>query len=209
MVEYAGETEDEVKEQVQRLEEVRRRENIGYAATLAFKPEEVKAIWGVRKAGLGLLLGTKGDKKPIAFVEDTAVEPSRLPEFIRRFREVVAKHDTVAGYYGHCSVGCMHIRPLINLKEASERDKMVSIANSISDLVLEFSGAMSGEHATDWRAATQRQAVRTGAVTARSARSARLRSQHIFKSRQNRRRSGDDRVAQDSPQYQTGSRRRR
>ncbi len=146
MVEYAGETEEEVRSQVQKLEEVRKRENIGYAATLAFKPDEVKAIWGVRKAGLGLLLGTKGDKKPIAFVEDAAVEPSKLPEFIKRFREIVARHDTVAGYYGHCSVGCMHIRPLINLKEESERNKMVSIANAIADLVLEFNGAMSGEH---------------------------------------------------------------
>ena len=146
MVEYAGETEAEVKEQVDKLEEVRKREKIGYAATLAFKPEEVKAIWGVRKAGLGLLLGIKGDKKPIAFVEDTAVAPEKLPQFIRRFREVVARHDTVAGYYGHCSVGCMHIRPLINLKEQSEMHKMVSIANAISDLVLEFNGAMSGEH---------------------------------------------------------------
>lgn len=146
MVEYAGESEDEVKEQVYKLEELRRREKIGYAATLAFKPEEVKAIWGVRKAGLGLLLGMKGDKKPIAFVEDTAVAPAKLPEFIKRFREVVARHDTIAGYYGHCSVGCMHIRPLINLKEESEMHKMVSIADAISDLVLEFNGAMSGEH---------------------------------------------------------------
>ncbi|MSP39745.1 MAG: FAD-binding oxidoreductase [Deltaproteobacteria bacterium] len=146
MVEYAGETEAEVRAQVEKLEELRRREKIGYAATQAFKPEEVKAIWGVRKAGLGLLLGTKGDKKPIAFVEDTAVSPEKLPEFIRRFREVVARHDTVAGYYGHCSVGCMHIRPLINLKDESERGKMVSIANAISDLVLEFNGSMSGEH---------------------------------------------------------------
>mgnify|MGYP003579264305 CR=1 FL=1 len=146
MVEYAGETEDAVKEQVYKLEEVRQREKIGYASTLAFKPEEVKAIWGVRKAGLGLLLGMKGDKKPIAFVEDTAVAPAKLPEFIRRFREVVSRHDTIAGYYGHCSVGCMHIRPLINLKDESEKTKMVSIANAISDLVLEFNGATSGEH---------------------------------------------------------------
>ncbi len=146
MVEYAGETDGEVREQVLKLEEVRKREKIGYAATLAFKPEEVKAIWGVRKAGLGLLLGTKGDKKPIAFVEDAAVEPSKLPEFIKRFRAIVTGHDAVAGYYGHCSVGCMHIRPLINLKEPSEVKKMVSIANAIANLVLEFNGAMSGEH---------------------------------------------------------------
>jgi FAD/FMN-containing dehydrogenase/Fe-S oxidoreductase len=146
MVEYAGESEAEVREQVCKLEELRKRERIGYAATLAFKPEEVKAIWGVRKAGLGLLLGTKGDKKPIAFVEDTAVEPTKLPEFIKRFRKIISAHDAVAGYYGHCSVGCMHIRPLINLKEPGEMAKMVSIANEILDLVLEFNGAMSGEH---------------------------------------------------------------
>ena len=146
MVEYAGETEDEVKEQVYKLEELRKQERIGYAASLAFKPEEVKAIWGLRKAGLGLLLGTKGDKKPIAFVEDTAVAPAKLPEFIKRFRAIITGHDAVAGYYGHCSVGCMHIRPLINLKEPSEMTKMVSIANAISELVLEFNGAMSGEH---------------------------------------------------------------
>jgi Fe-S oxidoreductase len=146
MVEYAGETEDAVKEQVYRLEEVRKAHHIGYAATLAFKPQEVKAIWGVRKAGLGLLLGTKGDKKPIAFVEDTAVEPAKLPQFIKRFRDIITRHDAIAGYYGHCSVGCMHIRPLINLKEPSEVQKMVSIAEEISDLVLEFNGAMSGEH---------------------------------------------------------------
>ncbi|MGH7834871.1 MAG: FAD-binding and (Fe-S)-binding domain-containing protein, partial [Candidatus Binatia bacterium] len=146
MVEYAGETEEEVKEQVYRLERLRAGEGIGYAATQAFKPEEVKAIWGVRKAGLGLLLGTKGDKKPIAFVEDTAVEPAKLPEFIKRFREIITRHDAIAGYYGHCSVGCMHIRPLINLKKESEVGKMVSIANEITDLVLEFNGALSGEH---------------------------------------------------------------
>jgi FAD/FMN-containing dehydrogenase/Fe-S oxidoreductase len=146
MVEYAGDTADSVKEQVYKLEELRKARRIGYAASLAFKPEEVKAIWGVRKAGLGLLLGTKGDKKPIAFVEDTAVEPAKLPEFIRRFREVITNHDAIAGYYGHCSVGCMHIRPLINLKEPSEVKKMVSIADEIADLVLEFNGAMSGEH---------------------------------------------------------------
>jgi FAD/FMN-containing dehydrogenase len=111
MVEYAGETEADVRAQVDRLEEVRKREKIGYASTLAFRPEEVKAIWGVRKAGLGLLLGTKGDKKPIAFVEDTAVEPARLPEFIKRFREVVARHDTVAGYYGIARwAACISVR---------------------------------------------------------------------------------------------------
>ena len=146
MVEYAGATEEAGKEQVYELEKLRKANAIGYAATLAFKPQEVKAIWAVRKAGLGLLLGTKGDKKPIAFVEDTAVDPARLPEFIKRFREILTRHNAVAGYYGHCSVGCMHIRPFINLKEGSEVKKMVAIADEITELVMEFGGALSGEH---------------------------------------------------------------
>ncbi len=146
MVEYAGDTEEAVREQVDALEKLRQSRQIGYAATQAFKPEEVRAIWGVRKAGLGLLLGIKGDKKPIAFVEDTAVEPAKLPEFIKRFREILDRHDARAGYYGHCSVGCMHIRPLINLKQDSEVKKMVSIADEVTELVLEFHGALSGEH---------------------------------------------------------------
>jgi FAD/FMN-containing dehydrogenase/Fe-S oxidoreductase len=146
IVEYAGETEAEVRDQVYKLEALRQSQRIGYAATQALKPEEVRAVWGVRKAGLGLLLGIKGDKKPIAFVEDTAVDPAKLPEFIRRFREILRRHDATAGYYGHCSVGCMHIRPLINLKELSEVKKMTAIADEIADLVLDFHGALSGEH---------------------------------------------------------------
>lgn len=146
IVEYAGETEGEVRDRIRRLEETRARQMIGYAASLAFKPEEVQGIWKVRKAGLGLLLGIKGEKKPIAFVEDTAVDPARLPEFIRRFREILTRHDVRAGYYGHCSVGCLHIRPFINLKQSTEVEKMTVIADEITDLVLEFGGALSGEH---------------------------------------------------------------
>ncbi len=146
IVEYDGATEEEVKGKVERLEALRARQGIGTCSSLAFKSEEVQEIWGVRKAGLGLLLGTKGDKKPIAFVEDTAVDPAKLPEFIKRFREILRRYDVRAGYYGHCSVGCMHIRPFINLKEADEVRKMTGIANEISDLVLEFGGAFSGEH---------------------------------------------------------------
>ena len=146
MVEYAGATEDEVKGKVERLESLRAKQTIGYAATQAFIPREVQSIWQLRKAGLGLLLGMKGERRPIAFVEDTAVEPVKLPEFIKRFRDTLKRYDAQAGYYGHCSVGCLHIRPFINLREGSEVKKMVAIADEITDLVLEFGGAMSGEH---------------------------------------------------------------
>ena len=66
----------------------------------------------------------KGDKKPIAFVEDTCVEPRHLAEFVPRFQQIFAKHDTVGAYYGHCSVGCLHIRPVIDLKTPRGLDQV-------------------------------------------------------------------------------------
>ena len=109
-------------------------------------PIQQQKVWDVRKAGLGLMMNIPGDAKPLPFVEDTAVSPDVLPEFVSKFDKIVKKHGTEAGYYGHASVGCLHIRPLINLKEQVGIDRMVAISDEISDLVLEFGGSLSGEH---------------------------------------------------------------
>jgi FAD/FMN-containing dehydrogenase/Fe-S oxidoreductase len=146
IVEYAGESEFEVRAKAEALEARRVRAGVGYAAHLVYDPEAQQSIWKLRKAGLGLLLGMKGDQKPIAFVEDTAVDPAKLAAFVSRFRDIMAKHRARAGYYGHCSVGCLHIRPLINLKEERGVRQMAAIAREITELVLEFGGALSGEH---------------------------------------------------------------
>lgn len=112
-----------------------------------FLDEKVKTeIWRVRKAGLPLLLGLQGDKKPVAFIEDTAVDPSRLVEYVERFAALVKEHGTTAAYYAHASVGCLHIRPLLDLKSAEDVQKMASLSEKVSDLVVEFEGSMSGEH---------------------------------------------------------------
>jgi FAD/FMN-containing dehydrogenase/Fe-S oxidoreductase len=145
-VEYAGESEAEVRSKVEALEALRAKHRFGYAAHVAFDADEQKAIWKLRKAGLGLLMGIKGDAKPIAFVEDTAVDPKHLPVFVPRFREIMAKHGTDGAYYGHCSVGCLHIRPIINLKTRRSLEQVMAIANEITDLVMEFGGAISSEH---------------------------------------------------------------
>ena len=146
IVEYAGESDAEVKAKVEALEARRARDRFGYASHLAYDPAEQQSIWKLRKAGLGLLLGTKGDSKPIAFIEDTAVDPKDLPEFVPRFREIMAKHGARGAYYGHCSVGCLHIRPLINLKTERGLEQVRAIAGEIFDLVLEYGGAISSEH---------------------------------------------------------------
>ena len=146
IVEYAGDTDAEVRAKVETLEARRQRERFGYAAHAAHDAGEQQSIWKLRKAGLGLLLGMKGDKKPIAFVEDTAVEPRHLAEFVTRFREIFAKHDTVGAYYGHCSVGCLHIRPVIDLKTPRGLEQVRTIADEIADLVVRFGGTLSSEH---------------------------------------------------------------
>src|SRR5262247_3579770 len=146
IVEYAGDTEQDVKAKVADLEARRSRGGFGYASHIATDGAEQQSIWKLRKAGLGLLLGTRGESKPIAFIEDTAVDPKHLPEFVPRFTEIMARHGADAAYYGHCSVGCLHIRPLINLKTERGLEQVRVMAEEIFDLVLSFGGAISSEH---------------------------------------------------------------
>jgi FAD/FMN-containing dehydrogenase/Fe-S oxidoreductase len=146
MVELSG---DEPAEVGDRLERLRRRLDGAPGVTAqvaALDPELRDALWGVRHAGMPLLLGLPGDRKPITFVEDTAVTPARLPEYVTRFQEVLRRHGTEGAFYGHASVGCLHIRPLLNLKDGADVARMRRITEDVTDLVLEFGGSLSGEH---------------------------------------------------------------
>jgi len=144
--EFRGDTPEEAQAKAEQMIARLQARGLGYAYVRAYTAAEQARVWRVRKAGLGLLMRVEGERKPLAFVEDTAVDPVKLPEFLRRFKQIIEAHGTSAGYYGHTSVGCLHIRPLINLKDADEIDVMTRITQEISDLVLEFNGAMSGEH---------------------------------------------------------------
>lgn len=145
-VEFYGESQAELTEKIEDLEAHMKEKGFGFHFVRALDEKKKGDIWAVRKAGLGLLQGLKGDKKPIAFVEDTAVAPEKLAPFVKRFDEIIRAHDTTAGYYGHASVGCLHVRPLIDVKQASEIRKMRSIAEQVLRLTMEFGGAMSAEH---------------------------------------------------------------
>jgi len=109
-------------------------------------PQLQQAIWSFREAALGLSTAMKSDAKAISFVEDTAVAPEKLRDYIERFVALVRRHNTTAGVYAHASVGCLHVRPVVNLKTADGVAKFEAIANEVADLVLEFGGALSGEH---------------------------------------------------------------
>ena len=109
-------------------------------------PAAQQRIWSFREAALGLSTAMKSDGKAISFVEDTAVAPEKLRDYIERFIAIVERHDTVAGVYAHASVGCLHVRPVVNLKTARGVATFEAIASEVADLVLEFGGALSGEH---------------------------------------------------------------
>ncbi len=146
VVELTGESQSEVAAKLEHVRAAAERSTGAYAVTLIDDPTEMARVWAMRQAGLGLMMNVEGDTKPMPFVEDTAVSPERLPDYVERFDEIVRRYGTEAGYYGHASVGCLHIRPLVNLKRSEGIDRMYAIADEISDLVLEFGGSLSGEH---------------------------------------------------------------
>lgn len=146
IVEFQGDDEGELLRRLEKLKDDMRGRHIGFAWLDALTSEAQANVWAVRKAGLGLLAGVPGDRKPIAFVEDTAVPVNQMPQFIDEFTRLIREHGTEAGIYAHASVGCLHIKPLINLKLRSEVIKMRSLAEAVLELVLKFNGAMSGEH---------------------------------------------------------------
>ena len=146
VVEMNGSSERQVRDKIQKLEDKMKRLNLSYAITKLFDSSKISQVWAMRQAGLGLMMNIPGDKKPIPFVEDTAVSPEKLPEYVKRFDEIVRRNGTEAGYYGHAAEGCLHIRPTINLKNQEGIDRMIKISDEISDLVKEFDGSLSGEH---------------------------------------------------------------
>ncbi len=146
VVEYAGETRDALLPRLDALETKMRRGGFRGTMLRLTEPAAQANVWAVREAGVGLLLGMKTARKPVAFVEDSAVAPEHVAEYTRRFREVVHRHGTRASFYGHASVGLLHTRPILDLKEPRDVEEMRQIAEEISALVEEFGGALSGEH---------------------------------------------------------------
>ncbi|MBI3837473.1 MAG: FAD-binding protein [Planctomycetia bacterium] len=146
LVEFSGEQAEEVQAKADALVAKLKGQTGLFHVLPALDNKMCDHVWACRKAALPLLLGLPGTRKPVAFVEDGAVSPEHLPQFVERFNEIMARHDTDGAYYGHLSVGCLHIRPMLDLREPIDIDRLQQIAREVCDLVLEFNGAMSGEH---------------------------------------------------------------
>ncbi len=141
-VEYFGDSPEELRLRFKAL-----RARLPRAAMVVhLEPAAMNAAWKLRKAGEPLLHGLPGERKPISFIEDTAVDPRRLVDFVEQFRRIVAGHGTTAAIYAHASVGCLHIRPLVNLRDPADRAAMEAMSIEVTDLVKAFGGALSGEH---------------------------------------------------------------
>jgi FAD/FMN-containing dehydrogenase/Fe-S oxidoreductase len=103
-------------------------------------------IWDVRKAGLNIMMSMKGDGKPVSFIEDCAVPLEHLADYTARLTQVFEKHGTKGTWYAHASVGCLHVRPILNMKTEDGPKKMRAIAEEAAAFVREYKGAYSGEH---------------------------------------------------------------
>jgi FAD/FMN-containing dehydrogenase/Fe-S oxidoreductase len=146
MVEFSSDDPAEVADRVEKLRRRLQGVNGLTAAVPAVDPSLRDPLWNLRRAAMPLLYSMTGDRKPVTFIEDPAVEPRHLPEFIARFRAILQSHGTDGAFYGHASVGCLHIRPVLNLKDAGDVVSMRRIMEEVTDLVLEYGGSLSGEH---------------------------------------------------------------
>ncbi len=116
------------------------------AVTPLLDPVGQANAWAVRKAGLTLLLGRRGDVKPAGFMEDVAVPVEHLPTYVRSVQRMMAEHGKEAAYYAHASAGCLHIRPLLNLKSAADIAVMDAMQAELLALIRPLGGVLSGEH---------------------------------------------------------------
>ncbi|MBO6513337.1 MAG: 4Fe-4S dicluster domain-containing protein, partial [Phycisphaerales bacterium] len=141
-VEFFGDTEAEVRDWLERV----RGKAGGGGVELITDPASMAEAWKLRKAGEPLLHGVEGARKPLGFIEDCAIPVHRLGVFVDRLRLIVQGQGTIASYYAHASVGVLHVRPLLNLRDPDDERAMHRIASECADLAKELGGVASGEH---------------------------------------------------------------
>ena len=146
LVEFAGDDDAQQRRGLQRLSELLA--DLGHPGSVVefIEPAVQRAIWEVRKAGLNILMAMKGEGKPVSFVEDCAVELADLPDYTERLSEIFRRHGTDGTWYAHASVGTLHVRPILNMKDAADVTKMRTIAEECFAMVRGYKGSHSGEH---------------------------------------------------------------
>src|SRR5213082_1820636 len=119
---------------------------LGLRTKILTDSAQMNLVWSVRKSGLSLLTGCIGPAKPVAFIEDAAVRPAQLPEYVRGLRSIMKPLGLEASYYGHAASGLLHVRPVLDLHNANDLKKFRKVADQTSALVRQFKGSLSAEH---------------------------------------------------------------
>ncbi|UCH75112.1 MAG: FAD-binding protein [Rhodospirillales bacterium] len=146
LVEFAGDDAEMQRRDLKRLGELMG--DLGYpdAVVEAIDPGFQRRIWEVRKAGLNIMMSMKGEGKPISFIEDCAVPLEQLADYTERLNGIFEKHGTSGTWYAHASVGTLHVRPVLNMKDGTDVRRMREIAEEAFAMVREYKGSFSGEH---------------------------------------------------------------
>ena len=155
LVEYAGDDEAKVKAKVDALvaEMAGRRGTRGapHGHCVTWNPSERESLWNLRKKGVGLLGNAPGARKPVPFVEDTIVPPENLQAYVREFRAVLDAEGLRYGMFGHVDVGCLHVRPALDLKDPDDEARVRRITDAVVAIVTRHGGLLWGEHGKGFR----------------------------------------------------------
>jgi FAD/FMN-containing dehydrogenase/Fe-S oxidoreductase len=145
VVELRSDSAEDLASQAKACEAAMRKAGLGYHFPFV-TGGDVKKVWDLRKAGLGLLSNLPGDEKAVAVIEDTAVDVNDLPAFIAEFNEILQANNLYCVHYAHAGSGELHLRPIINLKTKEGHQQFRHIAEEIARLVKKYKGSLSGEH---------------------------------------------------------------
>jgi FAD/FMN-containing dehydrogenase/Fe-S oxidoreductase len=146
LVEFAGDDPLELVERLAALD--RMMASLGFAHSVVPLPSaaDQTELWGVRSAGLNIMTSMKGDAKPVSIIEDCAVPLEHLAAYTDQLNTIFANYGTVGTWYAHASVGCLHVRPVLNVKSDADVRKLRAIAEEAFALVRQYGGSHSGEH---------------------------------------------------------------
>ena len=145
IVEFAADSQEEIMLSAQAMETEMRAKGLGYHFPV-LRGADIKKVWALRKAGLGLLSNAPGDAKPVAVIEDTAVSPAQLPAYMAEFKDLLDKYGLSCVYYAHIATGELHLRPVLDLKKKEDVEMFHTIALETARLVKKYKGSLSGEH---------------------------------------------------------------
>jgi Fe-S oxidoreductase len=150
VVEFSGDDERQLKSEARGLDTLANTARYSTTSerivTIAESKEEQARVWNVRKVGLGLMDSKPGSARPAAFIEDCGIPVARLGEFVREVEKILSAHATEGGMYAHASAGCLHIRPILDLKTTRGVESLRGISEAVLSLTMRLGGTLSSEH---------------------------------------------------------------